>query len=1391
MSLKKSKIKILIIFTLIVSEIYTQQTDDSCPGKSKCPSGECTDNLQLCSTFISCQSKYQKCNQYICSTSLYKCTITPCSKVYCWNGQCVDKSTDCPSISSCPLTDENYTTKCHDRSCIMNKEDCPNLYDCPLFLPVKCPTGECRKNIDDCPSLMRCPDNFSVMCNDGSCTTNADYCIVPSSLTQCSDQNTVRCTSGNCVTSSFLCPTPITCSRGYVLCWDNICAISYNNCNPPKAAISSTCNNQNLIRCLDGSCKESISLCPTMMICPINTPVRCWDNSCKETIDNCPKWQDCPLKDKQCSDGTCLPLSSQICGTQITCTPDAPYKCYDNTCKKDPLDCPKIPNCPWKSPILCWDGKCVSNRVDCTPIDYCNAPTVVKCPDGSCKVTLDECKSIIGCPNGFLQCDDGSCRKQYVDCPIDLCPINLPFKCSNGMCVSKSQFCDKENGCPFYAPFKCKDGSCNKDDNCVIPPIESGKQNCDDGSTIGVTSTCLLANGCPINNKRLCADMTCIDPLKQSCPIPNCNPETPVMCSNGLCVISSSNCPSIDSSLTSEDKTMFMCADGRFVKYGEKCKPLNNCANGFSRCPDGSCRVDITICPNANTCPNKMMRCDNGSCSSEIKTCLNTQGCPNSYPIKCPLNGLCVVSINDCQNLDSQFPASNGCDLINKYKCSENGACVNTDPDIKNSNNTDICVTPVCEPGMFLCYNNGKCINEKDKRSKTDGCSKWGFSCPIVTPYQCADKSCKLNALECINQIGCAFKNNTRGIDGNCYKYPNLISFSYNDKSTSPVRIQCPDYKPFICIDGSCVQKREFCSVFKCPDDKKEICPDRTCRSDKNLCSNIICPSKNPILCRNGNCVNTIYDCADNFCPNDLPIRCASYECTNSRLDCILYKNTTYLNTTSNLSNCDRDEAVCGDGSCRPKISMCPIYEGCNDPNNPYKCKDGSCGKNNSTCVKNITIFFDNQTNITNNTIPYMICSNNQTLCEDGICRSECPKYNGCPNDKPLMCPNGFCVNEISECAGMAGNCGIDTPFRCIDGTCKKEIMNCPRPKRTHVGSDYLIYVYPTESLDKEIILDDKNNIIGSLNIPAFSFIQANMTETYQTPLIVRSVPSQILSNTFATFDITRRYDLYREFPNVDLDNKQILQYQYAVLSAVINITLLNSNYSYNHPLILSLVYDFPVYIPDISNLDYSVFDPFDDVCLGILNMSNNLWNCVKEGVSNATKYNNYLLKGEIFSDGIYAVIFQPSPETSNVGTEPNFLVIYLKYILIASAIASIVLMIGFYVFWRVYRYRDKYKDTKKKEKKFEVQMTELTKLGTSHLGQTLGDNMSHIFYTDNPSFKVIKSESKSIRENELENMKELLSKRLRVLESNNESLKTNQLNLISEINRLKEYYSQ
>ena len=49
---------------------------------------------------------------------------------------------------------------------------------------------------------------------------------------------------------------------------------------------------------------------------------------------------------------------------------------------------------------------------------------------------------------------------------------------------------------------------------------------------------------------------------------------------------------------------------------------------------------------------------------------------------------------------------------------------------------------------------------------------------------------------------------------------------------------------------------------------------------------------------------------------------------------------------------CRKDEVTCYDGSCRDKFQECPVYQGCTDTNLPYKCKDGSCVKEQAECMK-------------------------------------------------------------------------------------------------------------------------------------------------------------------------------------------------------------------------------------------------------------------------------------------------------------------------------------------------------------------------------------------------------------------------------------------------------
>jgi hypothetical protein len=69
-------------------------------------------------------------------------------------------------------------------------------------------------------------------------------------------------------------------------------------------------------------------------------------------------------------------------------------------------------------------------------------------------------------------------------------------------------------------------------------------------------------------------------------------------------------------------------------------------------------------------------------------------------------------------------------------------------------------------------------------------------------------------------------------------------------------------------------------------------------------------------------------------------------------------------------------------------------------------------------------------------------CEEGKIRCEDGICRSVCPAFHGCPTTSPFNCPDGFCAETIAGCAGHS-SCPLKTPFRCADNSCVLDITEC------------------------------------------------------------------------------------------------------------------------------------------------------------------------------------------------------------------------------------------------------------------------------------------------------------------------------------------------------------
>ena len=61
--------------------------------------------------------------------------------------------------------------------------------------------------------------------------------------------------------------------------------------------------------------------------------------------------------------------------------------------------------------------------------------------------------------------------------------------------------------------------------------------------------------------------------------------------------------------------------------------------------------------------------------------------------------------------------------------------------------------------------------------------------------------------------------------------------------------------------------------------------------------------------------------------------------------------------------------------------------------------------------------------------------------CEDGICRTNCPAFNGCPLTAPLQCPGGKCATNWYECAGY-DQCPLNKPYRTSNLSCTSYPFN-------------------------------------------------------------------------------------------------------------------------------------------------------------------------------------------------------------------------------------------------------------------------------------------------------------------------------------------------------------
>ena len=758
-------------------------------------------------------------------------------------------------------------------------------------------------------------------------------------------------------------------------------------------------------------------------------------------------------------------------------------------------------------------------------------------------------------------------------------------------------------------------------------------------------------------------------------------------------------------------------------------------------------------------------------------------------PYKCPSSGLCVTDLDFCET-EGEVSESNGCPVERPIRCYKYNNCVANKEDCNYYDSN-------CPTGTIMCPD-GQCVEDFTDCSKNLTCSEEkgkGTLCQL-TPDICAK-----TLGDCYNSLNCKIDTPFRCPNGDCKRYPSKLG----GVNGCDIGISCPNYKPYLCADGSCQEKSSFCkSHSACSEDKPYLCADKTCAATKQECesSHQKCPSRSPMLCPNGNCVSGIYDCEESRCPSWNPYYCLLGKCKSTPRDCqkieneYVFEEEKVKRTKQKLGNiCKSSEFICIDGSCRENPDECPIFAGCVSLDTPFKCLNGGCAVDQNSCEnKNNITFFD--------------CPENTELCEDGICRKSCShvEYNGCPNDHPLMCSNGRCVTKIIECVGESACDSTEKPFRCIDGTCAASLSECKVAFREVGNTNVRISIFPKMEINSDIIIGPGNIAAGRLEIPAETIKNKNDGNSAETLINLRTIVRSKIKDTFTTYNQTRVDDLKLVYPYADESNNYTLSYQYAVLSSAIEIKLLDpTNTKFAGNVLLTLLFDFPYNHPKLeegSLNTISIKGEFEDtrkytslplhysrdVCLGKLNTATRKWEC--NGLNfNVNEKNNLQLTGELNEDGIYAVIMNLKINDNKLFISENWIIANLKTIAIVLTVLIVIIIVLIYVFIRIYRYRIKYKGTKEVYKGFELELTDLQdKSIEGRQGQTLADVKEGIIYTDNVAFKSQVDKEARKKNTQLEKMFDGYTKKLRLLERNNALLKGQYESMKSEYNRLLEY---
>ena len=226
----------------------------------------------------------------------------------------------------------------------------------------------------------------------------------------------------------------------------------------------------------------------------------------------------------------------------------------------------------------------------------------------------------------------------------------------------------------------------------------------------------------------------------------------------------------------------------------------------------------------------------------------------------------------------------------------------------------------------FLCPNKNKCVSNRID------CIEPKNNCPENTPFYCKvekTEKCVESQTECDCPSG-------------------YIRCNY-------MKYCVPEDRPDMCADFSEISE-QACKKLK---QFNKLCSDGICRLNKNLSpSQIVCPI-GKVLCADLSCRDNYDECAvSDFCAEG-EIRCPDQTCVEDYTEC------------PSTVSCQNKKFVCPDNSCVDNEIECDALPKCSG-DEPYRCHDNLCVKDQYSCVKNIP------------------CGQKMALCNDLICRISC-----------------------------------------------------------------------------------------------------------------------------------------------------------------------------------------------------------------------------------------------------------------------------------------------------------------------------------------------------------------------------------------------------------------